>query len=100
MADKDILFAFMDDLNNWVKLEFQRRGVQDLAQAMAVAESLIKFKRKDDPKEKGKKPHNNENGGGDMEEPHKEGEDRSPKEKFKKGDKGEVLQTKDLLLLM
>ena len=27
MADKDALFAFMDGLNNWVKLELQRRGI-------------------------------------------------------------------------
>ena len=73
MVDKDALFAFMDGLNNWVKLELQCRGVQDLAQAMMVVESLIEFKRKDDPKEKGKKPHDNGNGGGDMEKPHKEG---------------------------
>ncbi|KAF2325760.1 hypothetical protein GH714_036635 [Hevea brasiliensis] len=33
-----------------------RRGVQDLATAMAAAESLIEFKRKEPSKDKGKKP--------------------------------------------
>ena len=69
-------------------MELQRRGVQDLAQAMAVAESLIEFKKKDDSKDKGKKP-NNGKGGGDKEKPHKEGQAKPFKEFFKKGDKGE-----------
>ena len=83
MVEKDALFAFMDSLTNWAKLELQRRGVQDLAQAMVVVESLIEFK-KGTPKDK-----EQNNNGRDKEKPLKEGEDNSPKENFKKGEKGE-----------
>ncbi|KAF2319762.1 hypothetical protein GH714_018609 [Hevea brasiliensis] len=55
MGEKDALFCFLDSLSNWAKLELQRRGVQDLATAMAAAESLIEFKRKEPSKDKGKK---------------------------------------------
>ncbi|KAF2322832.1 hypothetical protein GH714_031229 [Hevea brasiliensis] len=44
----------------------KRRGVQDLATAMAAAESLIEFKRKEPSKDKGKKPdRGHKTGGGD-----------------------------------
>ena len=42
-SDKDALFLFMDGLQSRVKLELKRRGVQDLASAIAVAESLIDY---------------------------------------------------------
>ena len=42
-SDKDALFLFMDGLQSWAKLELKRRGVQDLATAIAVAESLIDY---------------------------------------------------------
>ncbi|KAF2282384.1 hypothetical protein GH714_044001 [Hevea brasiliensis] len=54
MGEKDALFCFLDGLSNWAKMELQRRGVQDLATAMAAAESLIEFKRKEPSKDKGK----------------------------------------------
>ncbi|KAJ4717218.1 Retrotransposon protein, putative, Ty3-gypsy subclass [Melia azedarach] len=43
MSDKDSLFFFMDGLQGWVKTELRRRGVQDLASAIAVAETLIDY---------------------------------------------------------
>ena len=46
MSDKDSLFNFMDGLQSWVKTELRRRGVQDLATAIAVAESLIDYSTK------------------------------------------------------
>ncbi|KAG8611914.1 hypothetical protein MANES_S041516v8 [Manihot esculenta] len=46
MGEKDALFCFLDGLTSWAKLELQRRGVQDLASAIAAAESLIEFQRK------------------------------------------------------
>ena len=42
---EDILFNFMDNLQEWVEKELRRRGVQDIATAMAVAESLVDFRR-------------------------------------------------------
>ncbi|KAF2310737.1 hypothetical protein GH714_016806 [Hevea brasiliensis] len=42
--DQEALFSFKDGLQTWVKLEIERRGAQDLATAIAIAESLIKFK--------------------------------------------------------
>ncbi|KAF7807841.1 Transposon Tf2-2 polyprotein [Senna tora] len=52
--DKEAFFAFVDGLQNWVKMEIQRRGAQDLATAISVAESLIEFKKPDKPKTKDK----------------------------------------------
>ncbi|KAL4281386.1 hypothetical protein GQ457_03G039320 [Hibiscus cannabinus] len=43
LSDKDSLFNFMDGLQPWAKTELKRRGVQDLADAIAVAESLIDY---------------------------------------------------------
>ena len=40
-SEREALFSFMDGLKPWVKTELQRRGVQDLSRAIAVAESLI-----------------------------------------------------------
>ncbi|CAL8135286.1 unnamed protein product [Prunus armeniaca] len=57
MTDEDKLMYFMSGLQNWAKLELQRRHVQTLSEAIAAAESLVEFKRKDqgDSKFKGKK---------------------------------------------
>ena len=67
MPEKDLFFNFMDGLQNWVELELQRRGVQDLATAMAVAESLVEFKRSESPKAKFSKG-SHAKGGGEEEE--------------------------------
>ena len=63
MSDSDVLFAFIDGLQGWVKLELKRRGVQNLADAIRVAESLIEFK-KESIKERPSKKDNNASGGG------------------------------------
>ena len=42
-----MLFNFMDNLQGWAEQELRRRGVQDLAIAMAIAESLTDYKRGD-----------------------------------------------------
>ncbi len=47
MTDEELLFNFMDNLQPWAEQELRRRGVQDLATAMAVAESLIDYKKSD-----------------------------------------------------
>ncbi|KAF7807858.1 Transposon Ty3-I Gag-Pol polyprotein [Senna tora] len=52
--DKEAFFAFVDGLQNWVKMEIQRRGAQDFATTISVAESLIDFKKPDKPKTKDK----------------------------------------------
>ncbi|CAN1291309.1 hypothetical protein LINPERPRIM_LOCUS21090 [Linum perenne] len=41
--DREALFAFLDGLQPWAKIELQRRGVQDLASALAIAEALIDY---------------------------------------------------------
>ncbi|KAL4318521.1 hypothetical protein GQ457_18G008050 [Hibiscus cannabinus] len=43
LSDKDSLFYFMDGLQSWAKIELKRRGVQNLADAIAVAESLVDY---------------------------------------------------------
>ncbi|RVW86106.1 hypothetical protein CK203_037991 [Vitis vinifera] len=52
MAEEELLFNFMDNLQSWAEQELRRRGVQDLATAMAVAESLVDYRRGDSSKPK------------------------------------------------
>ena len=47
MTEEELLFNFMDNLQGWAEQELRRRGVQDLATAMAVTESLTDYKRGD-----------------------------------------------------
>ncbi|RVW19374.1 hypothetical protein CK203_117734 [Vitis vinifera] len=50
MTQEELLFNFMDSLQGWAEQELRRRGVQDLATAMAIAESLTDYKRGDSSK--------------------------------------------------
>ncbi|XP_043700305.1 uncharacterized protein LOC122651025 [Telopea speciosissima] len=76
----------------WAAQELQRRGVQDLASAIAAAESLVEFRREDNAKAK---KSNGENGGGEKgpkKYPPKEGSSKATtskegKAKFDKKDK-------------
>ena len=70
MGKQDALFFFLDGLRDWAKMELERRGVQGLASTIAVAESLIEFKR-ESSKGRGKKNHGGSNSEGDR--------DNSPK---------------------
>ena len=45
MSEKKLLFNFMDNLQSWAEQELRRRGVQDLTTAMAVAKSLVEYKK-------------------------------------------------------
>ncbi|KAK2966347.1 LOW QUALITY PROTEIN: hypothetical protein RJ640_028506 [Escallonia rubra] len=45
MTEEDLLFNFIDGLQNWAKQELQRRGVKDIDEAIAVAESLMEYAR-------------------------------------------------------
>ena len=65
MDEKDLLFNFMDNLQNWAEQELRRRGVQDLSTAMAVAESLMDFRRGDSSQAKPPSKGGNATGGGD-----------------------------------
>ncbi|TXG51782.1 hypothetical protein EZV62_024306 [Acer yangbiense] len=49
MSDKDKLFYFMDDLKDWVRVELERRNVQDLDTAIAAVKSLADYTQ---PKER------------------------------------------------
>ncbi|KAJ9682242.1 hypothetical protein PVL29_018227 [Vitis rotundifolia] len=50
MTEEELLFNFVDNLQGWAEQELRRRGVQDLATAMAVVESLTDYKRGDSSK--------------------------------------------------
>ncbi|RVW49005.1 hypothetical protein CK203_081011 [Vitis vinifera] len=65
MAEEELLFNFMDNLQSWAEQELRRRGVQDLATAMAVAESLVDYRRGDSSKPKPPSKGNQAKGGGD-----------------------------------
>jgi len=45
MGEEDTLFFFLNGLCGCPKMEVERRGVQDLASAIAATKSLIEFKR-------------------------------------------------------
>ncbi|GKV04959.1 hypothetical protein SLEP1_g17036 [Rubroshorea leprosula] len=45
MPERSRLLYFMDGLQQWAEQELKRRGVQDLASAIAAAESLIEFSK-------------------------------------------------------
>ncbi|GKV41043.1 hypothetical protein SLEP1_g48622 [Rubroshorea leprosula] len=68
MTEKNRLLYFMDGLQQWAEQELKRRGVQDVASAIAVAESLIEFGREAPKRGKDKKGSSSK-GGGDK--PHK-----------------------------
>ena len=65
MNEKDLLFNFMDNLQGWAKQELRRRGVQDLATTMAVAGSLMDFRRGDPSQTKAPFKGSHAKGGGD-----------------------------------
>ena len=65
MNEKELLFNFMDILQDWAKQEFRRRGVQDLSTAMAVAESLMDFRRGESSLTKPSFKGSHAKGGGD-----------------------------------
>ncbi|RVW12932.1 hypothetical protein CK203_096852 [Vitis vinifera] len=65
MAEEDLLFNFMDNLQSWAEQELRRRGVQDLATAMAVAKSLVDYRRGDSSKPKPPSKGNQAKGGED-----------------------------------
>ena len=45
MTKKEFLINFMDNLQGWAEQKLRHQGIQDLATAMAVAESLMNYKR-------------------------------------------------------
>ena len=47
MTEEEFPFNLMDNLQGWTEQKLRRRGVQDLATAMAVVESLTDYKRGD-----------------------------------------------------
>ena len=44
MSEEDKLFNFIFGLQRWAQLEIRRHNVQDLPNAIAVAESLVDYK--------------------------------------------------------
>ena len=65
MDEKDLVFNFMNNLHSWAEQELRRRGVQDLSTAMAVAESLMDFRRGDSSQAKLPFKGSHAKGGGD-----------------------------------
>ncbi|KAL6319636.1 hypothetical protein AAG906_020713 [Vitis piasezkii] len=75
-------------LAKWAEQELRRRGVQDLATAMAVAESLVDYRRGDSSKPKPPSKGNQAKGGGDKRsqgQTSKEGSSKGPSGKDGKG---------------
>ncbi|KAG8503718.1 hypothetical protein CXB51_001706 [Gossypium anomalum] len=62
LSKKEAFFSFTDGLKPWAKQELQRRGVQELTNAMMVAESLVELVPRRDRFESSK-PNGRGNGG-------------------------------------
>nr|GEZ59824.1 putative retrotransposon Gag domain, aspartic peptidase domain protein [Tanacetum cinerariifolium] len=65
LSDQDSLFYFLDGLQGWAKTELERRGVQDLATAIAHVEALIEFSSRRDSSKPRDRKVNHKKGGGD-----------------------------------
>ena len=63
----------MDNLQGWVEQELWRRGVRDLATAMAAAESLMDYKEGKSSDDEGSKGSHRTGGGEEV--PHEGSED-------------------------
>ena len=63
MNEKELLFNFMDNLYGWAEQELRRRGVRDLATAMAVAESLMDYKESKSSDDEGSRVSHSLGGG-------------------------------------
>ena len=63
MNEKTLLFEFMDNLQGWAEQELRRRGVRDLATAMAVAESLMDYKESKSSDDEGSRISHSSGGG-------------------------------------
>ncbi|RVW96094.1 hypothetical protein CK203_027700 [Vitis vinifera] len=90
MTEKELLFNFMDNLQSCAEQELRRHGIQDLATAMAVAESLVDYRREDSSKPKPPSKGNQAKGGGD-----KRSQGHTSKERSSKGPSGKDGKGKD-----
>ena len=63
MNEKELLFYFMNNLQGWAEQELRRRGVRDLATAMAIAESLMDYKESMSFDDKGSRVSHSSGGG-------------------------------------
>ncbi|KAK2973868.1 hypothetical protein RJ640_029684 [Escallonia rubra] len=89
MTEEDLLFNFIDGLQNWAKQELQRRGMNGIAEAISVAESLMEYARGNHAKGGGDKPKawnkGNNQAGTSKSEGHGKLEERRAKSKPKDG---------------
>ena len=67
-SEKNAFFNFMDGLNLRARMEIERRGAQDLATAMSIAEFLLELKKIGKP-ESFKDKSNKGKSGGEIKEP-------------------------------
>ncbi|XP_070002194.1 uncharacterized protein [Nicotiana sylvestris] len=85
LTNDDLLFHFMDELQNWAKQELQRRQVTDIDQAIVEAESLMDFRHdKHDKGNVNESKVNNAKGGGDRDKVKEIQQQYSKTQDFKK----------------
>ena len=66
LTEDDMLFTFMDGLQNWARTELERRQVKTIDEAITQAETLTDFKHDRLDKAKGKEAKGSQaKGGGD-----------------------------------
>ena len=81
LDERSRLFYFLDGLQRWAEQELKRRGVETLAQAIAVTESLVEIRR--DTRDNARSDSKGK-GGGD-----KRDSNRTPKEDRSEGSRGD-----------
>ncbi|RVW82095.1 hypothetical protein CK203_052512 [Vitis vinifera] len=88
MTEEELLFNFMDNLQGWAEQELRRRGVQDLATALAVAESLTDYRRGDSSKTESLEDSHAMGGGDEVPRDHnapKKGSGKTPNDQEGRG---------------
>lgn len=95
LPDKDALLNFMDGFQPWAKTELRRRGLQDLATAIAMAESLIDYASLKESTGKPKEKNSSYTKGGGDKGQRKE-EPRQENYSARSKDKGKQKETRSL----
>ncbi|KAL3501245.1 hypothetical protein ACH5RR_035694 [Cinchona calisaya] len=95
MSEEDAFFQFMDGLKPWTRLELERRNVDNLSNAMSVAESLLEFKPREKPTPPKEKPNFSKPKGKEMAKERYKEFGGGAREKFPSKNEGKSFIVKD-----
>ena len=83
MAEEDLLFNFLDGLQSWAANELKRRRVQNISDALTMAETLMDYRKGDSGKSKNFKPNHSKGGGAKEFQPPESKEEKGKPPKWK-----------------